>query len=209
MNPTKEKDRWLQIDNYLGKLRQCLPNMPVEDREEIVREISVHIRECAQEPASSIDEILQRLGSPESLASQYGHDLLIRHASRSFSPVLILRALLALAKRGLQGFALFLGALVGYGAGGALLLTAILKPIFPRQIGLWVGPGVFNFGGHEPRYSDSVHEVLGHWYIPVALWLGCSLICLTTFGIRRYLNRSKQHGPVFTRSGVAQPLALL
>jgi hypothetical protein len=208
MNPTKQKDQWLQIDNYLRKLRQCLPNMSVEDREEIVREISVHIRECAQEPESSIDDILKRLGSAQTLASQYGQDLLIRHASRSLSPLLILRATLALARRGLEGFALFLAALVGYGAGGALLLTAILKPIFPRQIGLWIGPGVLNFGFHQPRYSDPVHEVLGHWYFPVAFWLGCFFLCLTTYGIRWYLKRSRQRDPVFTRSGVAQPLAL-
>src|SRR5271170_7300976 len=120
MNPTKEQ--WLEIDNYLSRLRASLPGMSVADREEIVREISVHIRECAQEPTSSIDEILKRLGSAESLASQYGQDLLFRHASRSFSPVLMLRASLALARRGLEGFALFLSTLVGYGAGGALLL---------------------------------------------------------------------------------------
>jgi hypothetical protein len=209
MNPTREKDQWLQIDNYLRKLRQCLPNMSVADREEIVREISVHIRECALEPESSIDRILRRLGSAETLAALYGQDLLLRHASRSFSPLLLLRATLALAKRGLEGFALFLGTMVGYGAGAALLLTAILKPIFPRQIGLWIGSGVFNFGAVEPSYAHPVHEVLGRWYIPVALWLACCFIGLTTYGIRWYLKRSKQRGPLFTRSGVAQPLALL
>jgi hypothetical protein len=204
MNPSKEQ--WLQIDDYLRRLRECLPNMPVADREEIVREISVHIQECAQERDSSVDEILKRLGSAEGLASQYGHDLLIRHASRSFSPVLILRATLALAKLGLEGFALFVGTLVGYGTGGALVLTAILKPIFPHQIGLWIGPGVFDFGAHEPRYSDPVHEVLGHWYIPVALWLGGCLIGLTTYGIRWYLRRLKQRGSLLTRGGMAQPV---
>jgi len=197
MNPSKEQE--LQIDNYLRKLRECLPDMSVADREEIVREISVHIRESAQEANSSIEEILKRLGSAENLASQYGHDLLIRHASRSISPVLILRATLELAKRGLEGTVLFLGALLGYGLGGGLVLTAILKPIFPRQTGLWIGPGVFDFGIHEPRYSDPVHEVLGWWYIPLALCLGCFFLWLTTYGIRRFLRRSKQRGPLFAR----------
>ena len=102
---------------------------------------------------------------------------------------------------------LFLGTLVGYGMGGALVLTAILKPIFPRQIGLWIGPGVFDFGAHEPRYSDPVHEVLGHWYIPVALVLAYFFIWLTTCGIRWYLRRSRQRGPLFDRTRLAQPLA--
>lgn len=197
MNPSKEQE--LQIDNYLRKLRECLPNMSVADREEIVREISVHIRESAQEPDGKIDGILMRLGSAENLASQYGHDLLIRRASRSISPVLILRATLELAKRGMEGTALFLGALVGYALGGGLVLTAILKPLFPRQTGLWIGPGVFDFGIHEPRPLDPVHEVLGWWYIPVALCLGCFFLWLTTYGIRKFLRRSKQRGPLFTR----------
>jgi CubicO group peptidase (beta-lactamase class C family)/uncharacterized membrane protein len=200
MNPSKEQE--LQIDNFLRKFRECLPNMSVADREEIVREISVHIQERTQEPNSSMAEILKRLGSAESLASQYGHDLLIRQASRSISPLLILRATLELAKRGLEGFALFLGVLSGYALGGALVLTAILKPIFPRQMGLWIGPGVFNFGFHEQRHSDPVHEVLGWWFLPVALCLGCFFLWLTTRGIRSFLRRSKQGGLLFARSHV-------
>ncbi|HWY22839.1 MAG TPA: hypothetical protein VNX26_16545 [Candidatus Acidoferrum sp.] len=202
MNPTQE--HWLQVDNYLSKLRKSLPHMPVEDREEIVREISAHIRECTQEPHNSIDNTLKRLGSPERLASRYGHDRLMRRASRGFSPVLILRVTLALARRGAEGFALFLGALVGYGMGGGLVLTAILKPIFPRNVGLWMGPGVFDFGFHVPRYSDPVHEVLGHWYIPIALGVGYFFIWLTTSGIRWYLRRTRQRGPLFTGRGLVQ-----
>jgi hypothetical protein len=197
MNPSKEQE--LRIDNYLSRFRESLPEMPVADREEIVREISVHIRESAQEPDSSVDEILHRLGPAENLASEYGNDCLIQRASRSISPLLILRATLELAKRGVEGLAVFLGVMTGYALGGGLLLTAVLKPIFPRQTGLWIGPGAFNFGIHFPRYGDPVHEVLGWWYIPVAFWLGSFFVWLTTYGIRRFLRRSKQRGPLFNR----------
>jgi hypothetical protein len=197
MNPSKEQE--LRIDNYLSRFRESLPEMPVADREEIVREISVHIRESAQEPDSSVDEILHRLGPAENLASEYGNDRLIQRASRSISPLLILRATLELAKRGVEGLAVFLGVMTGYALGGGLLLTAVLKPIFPRQTGLWIGPGAFNFGIHFPRYGDPVHEVLGWWYIPVAFWLGSFFVWLTTYGIRRFLRRSKQRGPLFNR----------
>lgn len=207
MNPSKERE--LQVDSYLRKLREYLPNMSVADREEIVREISVHIRECAQEPNSSIDGILRRLGSAEGLASQYGHDLLIRHASRSISPVLMLRATLELARRSIEGFVLFLGALIGYALGGGLVVTAVLKPVFPRQVGLWIGPGVFNFGLHEPLYSDPVHEVLGWWYVPVALCLGCFFLWLTTHGIRWFLRRLKRRGPLFASSHVKPIITII
>jgi len=198
MNPSKEQE--LQIDNYLSKFRACLPAMSVADREEIVREISVHIRESAQEPNGSVDRILLRLGPAEALASQYEQDRLIQRASRSVSPLLILRATLELGKRGAQGFAVFFGVIIGYALGGGLVLTAILKPIFPRQTGLWIGPGVFDFGVHFPSPADPVHEVLGWWYIPVAFWLGAFFVWLTTYGIRRFLRRSRQHAPLFARA---------
>ena len=204
MNPSKEQER--QIDNYLSKFRESLPEMPVADREEIVREISVHIRECAQEPDGNVDEILRRLGPAGTLASQYEQDRLIQRASRSISPLLILRATLELAKRGMEGFAVFLGVISGYALGGGLVLTAILKPIFPRNTGLWIGPGVFNFGFHVPSFADPVHEVLGWWYIPAAFWLGSFFVWLTTYGIRKFLRRSKQRAPVFARSQMGMSL---
>jgi hypothetical protein len=190
----------LQIDNYLRKLRDCLPNMSVADREEVVKEISVHIRECAEQQNNDIDSILGRLGSAEELAEQYGQNLLVRHASRSISPLLILRATLELAKRGTEGFVLFLVAVTGYALGGGLMLTAILKPVFPHQTGLWVGPGIFDFGVHEPPYSGPVREVLGWWYIPVALFLGSVFLWLTTYGMRRFLKRWKHRGPIFAHA---------
>ena len=197
MTPSKEQE--LQIDNYLRKFRQCLPSMSIADQEEIIREISVHIRESAQEANSSLDEILHRLGPAENLASEYAEDRLMRRASASFSPLLILRATLELAKKGVEGFAVFLGVIIGYALGAGLLLTAALKPIFPRQTGLWIGPGVFDFGIHEPRYTYPVHEVLGWWYIPVAFWVGSFFVWLTTYGIRRFLRRSKQSRSPFNR----------
>jgi hypothetical protein len=198
MNPSKEQERL--IDSYLSKFRECLPTMSIADREEIVREISVHIRESAEEPNCRVEEILHRLGPAENLAAEYAQDRLIQRARMSISPLLILQATLELAKRGMEGFVVFLGVITGYALGWGFLLTALLKPIFPRQTGLWIGPGVFNFGIHEPRYADPVHEVLGWWYIPVAFWLGSFFLWLTTYGIRRFLRRSKQRGPLFNRS---------
>lgn len=180
--------------------------MSVADREEIVREISVHIRESAQEADGSVDEILRRLGPAETLASQYEQDRLIQRASWSISPWLILQATLELAKRGMEGFAVLLAVITGYALGGGLVFTAILKPIFPRNTGLWIGPGVFNFGFHLPSVADPVHEVLGWWYIPAAFWVGSFFLWLTTYGIRKFLRRSKQRAPVFARSQMGMSL---
>ena len=180
----------LQIGAYLRTLRECLPNLSVAEREEILREISVHIRESAEEPGANVGDILARLGSPQALASQYGHDPVIQRASRSLSPLTILHATLHLARRGVEGFFLFLVAFVGYCMGAAFIITALLKSFFPRETGLWVGPHTFDFGFNTPASSNPLnHEVLGFWYVPIALALGGFSLWITTYGIRWFLQR--------------------
>ncbi|HLJ75503.1 MAG TPA: DUF1700 domain-containing protein [Thermoanaerobaculia bacterium] len=184
-----------ELYNYLRSLRENLVDIPEDEREDIIREINAHVRDRAQEPNHSVTEILRRLGSAEDLAAQYRREALIRKATGSISPVVILKATLQLATRGLEGLAIFLGAIFGYGAGIGFLITAILKPFFPRETGLWVGPGVFDFGIHTPaRYGDSVHEVLGWSYIPVALVLGLIFLVVTTMLIRKWLRSRWQRG---------------
>ena len=58
---------------------------------------------------------------------------------------MILRATLRWATTGVEGFIVFVVAITGYMAGVAFLLLALLKPIFPRNTGLWAGPGEFGF----------------------------------------------------------------
>ncbi len=118
--------------------------------------------------------------------------MLIRKAEQSISRLLILRASLLLAKRGFHGLSLFFVGLLGYALGAGLFVTAVLKPFFPAQTGLWIGPGIFDFGFHEPgRYGDPVHEILGWAYIPVALLLGSFFVWLTTVILRKWLRRSR------------------
>ena len=193
----------LQIETYLRSLRECLPNLSVAEREEIIREISVHIRESAEEPRANVADILARLGSPQSLASQYGHDPVIQRASRSLSPLTILLATLHLGRRGVEGFALFLVAFIGYAMGAAFIITALLKSFFPAETGLWVGPHTFDFGFNTPAsFNPLNHEVLGWWYVPIALALGGFSLWITTYGIRWFLQRRSVR-----RLGKAQQVA--
>jgi hypothetical protein len=189
-----------QIDEYLQKFRQCLRNIPVGDREEIVREIRVHIRESAERPNITIAAILKRLGPPEKLASQYTQDMLIGRASRSLSPVLILRAAFLLAERGIESTIVFVLALMGYALGGVLVGTAFLKPILPQETGLWVGPYGVNLMT-PPTLAASLHEheLLGRWYIPVGIAAGCFFLWLTTWGFRKFLRRAARRAPIFVR----------
>ncbi len=163
-----------QIDTYLRSFRECLANMTVADREEIIREISVHVRESVEEGGANVGVVLARLGPAEQLAAQYTDDVVVRRAVASISPLRILHATLHVARRGVEGFVLFCIALVGYAGGIGFILTALLKSFYPRETGLWVGPHTFDFGFHTTAAADpTAHEALGwllHTHCACSRW---------------------------------------
>ncbi len=184
----------MQIERYLTALRLHLGPLTIAEREEIVREIGAHVRDSAEESGASIESVLARLGPAEELAAQYRDGLLIRRASRSISPVLLLRASVRLATKGVFGVLVFLLGLFGYVIGANLVLTALVKPFLPEHTGLWLdGNGNFMSAGLQfPGPGSSAHEVLGFWYIPLALASGSLALLATTWAIRTSL-RTSQH----------------
>jgi uncharacterized membrane protein len=199
-----------QINDYLARLRASLFGMTVSEREDIVEEIRMHIRERSSNSAANLDSVLAGLGSPELLAEQYRTGMLVQRARTSRSPLLILRAALRWATTGVEGFIVFVIAIVGYATGGAFLLLALLKPFFPQYTGLWVGPHEFNFsfrmGATMTNRAAPVHEVLGWWLIPVCLIAGSLGLALTTkllqFLFRRFRWRVPFASAMLTRPTV-------
>jgi uncharacterized membrane protein len=180
------------VDRYLAQLRAQLGPLTLTEREEILREIAAHIRDSAEESGGSAEMVLQRLGPPEKLAAEYRDGLLIRQASRSFSPVRLLRGALRLATKGFFGFVVFLCAVIGYAIGGGFILTAFLKIFLPGNTGLWIGgPRVVSSGTLFPAPGPPAHEVLGYWYIPIVLTIGALLLIATTWAVRLCLRTSR------------------
>lgn len=189
------------VTDYLISLRSSLEGLPHLERDEIVSEINAHIRDSLEQ-GLSIEQILSKLGGAKELGAQYRGIRWAEAVSQARSPWSMLRSVFGLARTSTIGAGCFLLALIGYVSGAALVVTALLKPFFPEQMGLWVGPGVFNFGFHEPgRFGGGVgivlltgspaHEVLGRWYIPVTCVLGAFLIWGTTNLLRRLAKRIK------------------
>jgi uncharacterized membrane protein len=180
-----------EIGNYLTTLRSNLGPLPIAEREEILREIEAHIRDSAEESGASPSSVLARLGPADALAAQYRDGLLIRRASTSYSPPLLLRASLRLATKGVAGTVVFFLGLFGYTIGAAMVLTALAKPFQPAKIGVWfsetksLDAGILNV----PPPSSS-HELLGWWFIPVMLTLGSLTLLVTTFAIKQFLSMS-------------------
>ncbi len=183
----------MQIDTYLSSLRTHLGPMTLSERDEIVREISAHIRDSAEESGVSVETILARLGSAEELAAQYRDGILIRQASRSISPVKLMRGALRLATKGVSGVIVFFVGIIGYCIGGGLVLSGMLKPIFPAQTGVWFRDGhMISSGTQFYPPPPPAHEVLGIWYIPLMLTAGSLTLLATTFMIRASLRVSQR-----------------
>lgn len=180
-----------QVDNYLTRLRSELADLPAGDVEEILRELRGHIAERAAETGSEenkmpVEQILRDLGAPEQIASLYRADALAAHARAGFSPALIIRATIRLATRTMVGFVAFLAGVVGYAFGAALIACAVMKPIFPDYVGLWIKPHGVLLGAEMPRPVG--HELLGWWLIPYGLGVGIAFILGTTVFLRWMLR---------------------
>lgn len=174
---------------YLAELRTQLAPITLSDREEILREIAAHIRDSV-ETGTPIEAVLSRLGPPAQLAAEYRDGQLIRTASRSFSPVKLLRATLRIAAKGITGIVVFFAAFIGYIVGGCLVIGGVLKPFFPNHIGLFTTSGNLSQTGLVT--NDVRHEVLGWWGIPIAIVGGAIILLLTTLAIRGFLRVSQQ-----------------
>ena len=182
----------MQFDTYLSSLRGHLAPLTLTEREEILREISAHIRDSVEQSGAGVDAVLARLGSAEELAAQYRDGLLIRRASHSISPLLLLRAALRLATRGASGIVVFFAAIIGYAFGGGLVLSAFAKCIFPAHTGVWISGGKLVASGTSLYIPQPpAQEILGWWYVIVALTIGSLITLATTFVIRKSLRISQ------------------
>lgn len=173
------------IEAYIARLRKALSGFSVTEREDIIEEIRAHIVDRVAESGLTLEETIARLGPAEELAKDYRTGALVRRARSSFSPWIILKATFRWAMTGVHGLSVFFLSVLGYGAGTALIVAALLKPLFPEQTGVWIGPDVFVIG-FRPESPDA-RELLGPWFTQIALALGVLFFILTTMVVRRLL----------------------
>ena len=189
------------IDTYLANMREELAGLPPDDVTEILRELRGHIAERAagsgtESIGASVEQVLRQLGAPEQIASLYRTDAQVAHARSSFSPRLIVRTTIRWASKTLLGFTASLAGVVGYAVGASLIVCAVLKPVFPANIGLWINPHGMTLGAEVPKPHG--HELLGWWIIPYGLGVGIAFILGTTVFLRwmlRFVPRASRRAP--------------
>jgi hypothetical protein len=183
-----------RMNMYLNRLDSALRGVPSEYKQDILREIRAHIMDSAEhspDQAGAIDRVLRLLGTPEELAARYSAECQLEHASRSFSPWVLLRTCWQWAKLGIKGTLAFLVALFGYGIALGFTVAVFLKPLMPSKIGWWSGPE--GTGIIVPNHPELMHEWLGNYFVPV-IAAAAFLAAIGTTHFLRWMMRKRAPG---------------
>ena len=187
------------LDIYLRQVRHGLRGLPEDEAKEIVDELRSHALDRANgtlTPAS-VDATIAAFGPARELSGLYLAERMAERVEITRSPWLILKTVWRLAGLSMRAFFVLILSFVGYVTGGAFILTALLKPIFPTKVGFWVktGPAVDDFT-FSIGYTDNpiARDIMGWWLIPFGLAMGALILWLTwRFGLGsvRKLGRAR------------------
>ena len=180
-----------EMETYLKRLRWALAGLPEEDRNEIVLETRSHFLDRLEGPrAIPFETVARELGPPEEYARRFRENYEISAALGSGSAVRMLQAVAKLLGRSLQVFLGFFFFLFLYLNTVAFALVAVLKPVFPENMGLWTSSRepLFLFGFIEDPARPGLSEHLGWWLVPVCLALSVLLYWGTTALLKRFLR---------------------
>jgi HAAS domain-containing protein len=167
-----------------------MSDLPSADRQEFLRELRGHVLDRLEQVATPSEAdcraVLKALGSPEEIARHYRMERILERSAWKISPFSILRTVSRWMLTGIQGYLVFVIAVIGYSFALSFYVTAVLKPFFPNNVGLFVGKYGFTLARFpEPQGVD----VLGFFYIPVAVVLGYLFAVGTTVLIRSLVRR--------------------
>ena len=114
----------------------------------------------------------------------------------------VLRSLFHGATTGVMAFLAAFGLFVGYAMGIAFIIIAIMKPIFPNNVGFWMTPNgiLVSSGVNFPAVREGLVFHTSYWIIPGALLIGLVLVLGTHVLARRWIawfrsRRKWRHAP--------------
>ena len=183
-----------QVQDYLAKFSRAMKDADPELVLDISNELKSHLKEQIEAETNltteRLAELFANLGEPEVLAVQYRTEALIKQASYSSSPVVVIRAVFRWAMLSGLGIVSLVTAVIGYGLSFGWIGSAILKPFFPERVGLWVDFPTIHIGFNDG--SSSYQELMGWWIIPIGLVAG-TLFFIGTTKLMKFLMAS--YGP--------------
>ena len=159
-----------------------------------VREVESHIRERVAESQGlpnereALEVILTRLGPPGTVARAYSLESIMDEAAIGGRLVAVLRSLFHTAATSGGFFTAFL-LFAGYAMGASGIAIALLKPIFPRNVGVWIDGGL-KIGAQFP--APAGEPLGGYWIIPIFLVIGLAIFIATHRFARSWIDSRRE-----------------
>jgi len=183
-----------RINGYLFVLERSLKSfLPSEGVRDAVREIESHLRERvlsadgAPNEREALEKILAELGPPLRVAQAYSAERTIDEAVATGRFVAIVRAVGHLASTTMAGFWMAFALLIGYLTSFCFVAIAVLKPIFPANVGIQYIHGIpLGLSAHFPLPPGTELRG-GYGIIPFALFCGLGIFVATQRGARHFL----------------------
>jgi len=171
-------------------LRTFLPREVVADA---VREIETHIADrvaaanAEPEERAALERVLTELGPPLRVAQAYSAELSLEEAVTTGRIGAVARSLWYLSVNSVAGFFAASGLFVGYTLGLSFLAVAVLKPLFPNNVGFIHENGrLTGFGAHFPL-GPSEAAAGGYWIMPACVAVGLLILVATHKAAKAFL----------------------
>ncbi|SRR5712692_1238749 len=183
-----------RVNGYLFVLERSLGTfLPRDVVRDAVREIESHLHEriaaadAAPDERAAVEKILAELGPPLRVAQAYSTERTIDEAVTTGRFVPMVRAIGHVAAMTIRGFWIAFALFIGYVTSFAFFALAVLKPIFPDNVGIQFFRGFpVGLGAHFP--APQAGELGGgYWVVPIALFCGMGIFVGTHRGARRFL----------------------
>lgn len=188
-----------RIRGYLYVLNRSIrAAVPSQLAADAVREVESHIRERVAESDGSPNErdaleaILTRLGKPMDVARAYSLEAIMDEASVGGRLLSMMVAILRVAATGVKGFLMAIALFAGYAVGWGFIAIAVLKPIFPHNVGFWMLGPIPTLGAQFPA-PPGVEPFGGYWLIPAALAAGLAILIAVHRTARRWIASVREN----------------
>jgi hypothetical protein len=170
-----EKKETLEAwDLYSQKLANILKKVKSGYKNDIITEIQSHILDGFSElklknETERLNKAIENLGDPSDFLTPLIAEKYLTDASANYRPMFIAKGLFYYLKSGFRQFLKGMIYVTGYIFIIGLALVAILKIFIPSKTGFFVSKtGTINIG-LVSDISNVDRELLGYWFIPLAL----------------------------------------
>lgn len=173
------------IQDYLRRLRQCLRDLPADQRDDILAELTSHFQESS---AKGRTNPLQDFDSPEDYAAQFLSETALRGALARGTSLALGQALLVGARDSLIVLLAVVPLALLHLIGALLIVCGALKPFFATHVGAFIdASGGLSVG--VLKDTSGMREVLGLWAIPIFIVGGTLILWVSNRALRWLVRR--------------------